>query len=166
MNDPGCLPGAERANDSHMNASNAARLQQTLHDRIPLTRAMELTVTDYDGGHLLLSAPLAPNVNDKGTAFGGSLYNIAVLCGWSLLRLKLNEAGLEKKNIVIQEANTRYLLPVTGELQAECRLVPEVWQDFLQPLQQRGRARISLNVIIRQQDKAAVEFTGQYVALD
>lgn len=143
-----------------------AELTRFLHANIPLTSAMQLSAAAWDGQRLELNAPLAPNVNDKGTAFGGSLYNVAVLCGWSLLRLKLNEAGLEKKNIVIQEANTRYLLPVSGELQAECRLVPEAWQDFLQALQQRGRARITLTVVIRQQDKAAVEFTGQYVALD
>ncbi|MBA4381573.1 MAG: thioesterase [Sideroxydans sp.] len=146
--------------------THAAALEQTLHRDIPITREMGIRVAAYDGKHLRLTAPLAPNVNDKGTAFGGSLYSVAVLCGWSLLRLKLNEAGLEKKNIVIQEANTRYLRPVTGELQAECHLVPEAWQDFLQPMQQRGRARITLSVVIRQQDKAAVEFTGQYVALD
>jgi thioesterase domain-containing protein len=146
--------------------SQTAELTTFLHTSIPLTQAMQLAATAWDGQRLQLSAPLAPNVNDKGTAFGGSLYNVAVLCGWSLLRLKLNEAGLEKKNIVIQEANTRYLLPVSGELQAECRLVPEAWQDFLQALQQRGRARIALTVVIRQQDKTAVEFTGQYVALD
>ena len=146
--------------------SATARLQQTLHDSIPLSRVMQLTVTDYDGSRLVLSAPLAPNVNDKGTAFGGSLYNLAVLCGWSLLRLTLDEAGLEKKNIVIQEANTRYLLPVAGELRAECHLVPEAWQDFLPALQKRGRARITLTVTIRQNDKPAVEFTGTYVALD
>jgi thioesterase domain-containing protein len=146
--------------------SATARLQQTLHDSIPLSRAMQLTVADYDGSRLVLSAPLAPNVNDKGTAFGGSLYNVAVLCGWSLLRLRLDEAGLEKKNIVIQEANTRYLLPVTGELQAECRVVAEAWQDFLQALQKRGRARITLTVAVMQGGKPAVDFTGTYVALD
>lgn len=146
--------------------SQTAELTRFLHAHIPLSQAMQITARNYDGQSLVLGAPLAPNVNDKSTAFGGSLYNLAVLCGWSLLRLKLNEAGMEKKNIVIQEANTRYLLPVSGELQAECRLVPEAWQDFLQPLQQRGRARITLNVIIRQQDKPAVEFTGTYVALD
>lgn len=146
--------------------SQTAELTRFLHVHIPLSQAMQIAARDYDGQSLLLSAPLAPNVNDKSTAFGGSLYNLAVLCGWSLLRLKLNEAGMEKKNIVIQEARTRYLLPVSGDLQAECRLVPEAWQDFLQALQQRGRARITLNVLIRQQDKPAVEFTGTYVALD
>lgn len=144
----------------------AEQLQQTLYTAIPLTREMGLRVAAYDGQTLQLAAPLAPNVNDKGTAFGGSLYNIAVLCGWSLLRLKLNEAGLNKKNIVIHEAHTRYLLPVTGELHAACTLTGDALTEFLQPLQKKGRARITLTVAIHQQDKSAVEFTGQYVALD
>lgn len=144
----------------------AEQLQQMLHQQIPLTRGMALRVLGYDGLALRLAAPLAPNVNDKGTAFGGSLYTIAVLCGWSLLRLKLNEVGLNKKNIVIQEANTRYLLPVTGELRAACTLTPDASTEFMQRLKIKGRARITLTVTIHQQDKTAVEFTGNYVALD
>ena len=144
----------------------AAQLQQTLHSDIPLTREMGITVAAYDGRQLCLAAPLGPNVNDKGTAFGGSLYSIAVLCGWSLLRLKLNEAGLNQKNIVIQEANTRYLLPVTGELRATCAITTDALTEFMQPLQKKGRARITLTVAIHQQDQTAVEFTGTYVALD
>jgi thioesterase domain-containing protein len=144
----------------------AEQLQQTLYTDIPLTRAMGLRVSAYDGQTLRLAAPLAPNVNDKGTAFGGSLYTLAVLCGWSLLRLKLNEAGMQQKNIVIHEANTRYLLPVSGELHAACTLTGDVLNEFMQPLQKKGRARITLTVAIHQQDRTAVEFTGQYVALD
>ena len=147
-----------------MNA--AEQLQQTLYTDIPLARAMGLRVAAYDGQTLQLAAPLAPNVNDKGTAFGGSLYTLAVLCGWSLLRLKLNEAGMQQKNIVIHEANTRYLLPVSGELHAACTLNGDVLTEFMQPLQKKGRARITLTVAILQQDRTAVEFTGQYVALD
>ena len=146
--------------------SQTAELTRFLHRHIPLSDAMQLQVTAYDGERLELTAPLAPNVNDKGTAFGGSLYNLAVLCGWSLLRLKLDEAGLQKKNIVIHEANTRYLQPVTGDLHAACTLTSDALTEFMQPLQKKGRARITLTVAIHQQNQAAVEFTGQYVALD
>lgn len=141
-------------------------LTRFLHDNIPLTGAMQLQASAYDGERLELTAPLAANINDKGTAFGGSLYNIAVLCGWSLLRLKLNEAGLAQKNIVIHEANTRYLAPVTGELRATCSITVDALTEMLHALQKKGRARIMLTVTIHQQDKAAVEFTGQYVVLD
>lgn len=146
--------------------SQTAELTRFLHEHIPLSRAMQLQATAWDGERLELTAPLAPNINDKGTAFGGSLYTLAVLCGWSLLRLKLDEAGMPQKNIVIHEANTRYLLPVTGELRATCTLTSDALTEFMQPLQKKGRARITLTVAIHQQNQAAVEFTGQYVALD
>lgn len=141
-------------------------LTRFLHDNIPLTGAMQLQASAYDGERLELTAPLAANINDKGTAFGGSLYNIAVLCGWSLLRLKLDEAGLNRKNIVIHEANTRYLLPVTGELRASCSITTDALNELTQTLEKRSRARITLFVTIHQQEQAAVEFTGQYVVLD
>ena len=141
----------------------AARLEQILQQQIPIAREMGITVAAYDGRQLRLAAPLAPNVNDKATAFGGSLYSLAVLCGWGLLRLKLEEAG-QQKNLVIHEASIRYLKPVTQELQAECSLTPEAEAEFMQALQQRSRARTTLTVIIRQQGEAAVEFTGRYVA--
>lgn len=141
-------------------------LTRFLHGNIPLTSAMQLQAHAYDGERLELSAPLAANVNDKGTAFGGSLYNIAVLSGWSLLRLKLNEAGLNQKNIVIYEANTRYLAPVTGELRAACSITTDALTELMHTLQKKNRARITLTATIYQQDKAAVEFTGQYVVLD
>ncbi len=139
------------------------QLTRFLHQHIPLSAMMQLRAVAWDGECLRLSAPLAPNVNDKGTAFGGSLYTLAVLCGWSLLHLKLEAAGI-KKNLVIHEAATRYLLPVTGELHAECRVTAQDSQTFLDTLQQRGRARITLSVAILQQGQTAMEFTGRYVA--
>ncbi len=36
-----------------------------------------------DDEPVVLRAPLAPNANHKGTAFGGSLYSLAVLTGWA-----------------------------------------------------------------------------------
>ena len=146
--------------------SETESLTRFLRDNIPLTGAMQLQASAYDGERLELTAPLAANINDKGTAFGGSLYNIAVLCGWSLLRLKLNEAGLTQKNIVIHEANTRYLLPVSGELHAACSITSDALTELMHALEKKGRARITLTVTIHQQDKPAVEFTGQYVVLD
>ena len=49
-----------------------AELERHLLDTIPLAQAMELRVAGYEAGELRLCAPLAPNRNDKGCAFGGS----------------------------------------------------------------------------------------------
>ena len=140
----------------------AAALEHTLHDEIPLSQAMGIRVAAYDGASLKLAAPLAPNTNHKSTAFGGSLYSLAVLCGWGMLHLKLAEAGLHK-HIVIQESNIRYLLPVVQDMQAECRLDDLALKRFLRTLHKHDRARLSLEVEIKQDDLTAVEFSGRYV---
>lgn len=140
----------------------AAALERTLHDEIPLSQAMGIRVEAYDGTNLKLIAPLAPNINHKSTAFGGSLYSLAVLCGWGMLYLKLAEAALHK-HIVIQESDIRYLLPVDHDMQAECHLDDAAFQRFMRTLHKHDRARLSLDVVINRNDRPAVEFTGCYV---
>lgn len=139
-----------------------AALERTLHDEIPLSNAMGIRVTHYDGTCLQLTAPLTPNINHKCTAFGGSLYSLAVLCGWGMLHIKLGEAGLHK-HIVIQEADIRYLLPIDRDMHAECNLESTAFKRFLRTLQKHGRARLSLQVVIKHNDLPAVEFSGRYV---
>jgi thioesterase domain-containing protein len=140
----------------------AAALQRTLHAEIPISQAMGIRVAGYDGRCLRLAAPLAPNINHKLTAFGGSLYSVAVLCGWGLLHLKLAESGLHK-HIVIQESNIRYLRPVDQEMQAECCADEGELGRFFKALEKHGRARIALAVTLRTDDRVAVEFSGRYV---
>ena len=140
----------------------ATRLEHTLHHEIPISREMGIGVAGYDGRQLRLVAPLSPNINHKCTAFGGSLYSLAVLCGWGMLHLKLAEAGLHK-HIVIQEADIRYLLPVDQNMQAECSLDDGAFQRFLRTLEKHGRSRLALDVVIRHDGQPAVEFSGRYV---
>lgn len=141
----------------------AAALERTLHGEIPLSRAMGVRVAAYDGASLKLAAPLAPNINHKCTAFGGSLYSLAVLCGWGMLHLRLAEAALHK-HIVIQESNIRYLLPVDRDMQAECHLDEAAFKKFLRMLEKHDRARLELDVVIKHRGQTAVEFSGRYVA--
>ena len=145
-----------------MNAGAAAQLEAMLHGTIPLSQAMGVRVTGYDGECLRLEAPLAPNTNHKETAFGGSLSALAMLCGWGLLHLKLTEAGLHK-HIVIQASHLRYLRPVTTALRAECHVPQDALDRLLHTLNRRDRARIELRVTIPQHDEPAVEFSGRYV---
>ncbi len=145
-----------------MNITHAKQLEQTLHDEIPISHEMGITVAAYDGKQLRLAAPIAPNINHKCTAFGGSLYSLAVLCGWGMLHLKLAEAGLHK-HIVIQEADIRYLLPVDQNMQAECTLDDAAFQRFLRTLEKHGRSRLALDVVIKHDGQPAVEFSGRYV---
>jgi thioesterase domain-containing protein len=119
-----------------------ADLEQRLLADIPLARAMQLRVQAHDGDNLTLAAPLAPNINDKGCAFGGSLLSLLTLAGWALIVLKLRELDMNC-DVYVQNSDTRYLAPVWEDFIAQARLAEdESWNDFARTLQARGRARV------------------------
>ena len=104
----------------------AARLQAKFLREIPLTRHLGLRVDDYAGDELRVSAPLGPNVNDKGTAFAGSLNALMTLAGWGLVHLRLQEAG-EDCDIVIHKGELAFTAPIRRPFRAvavSCRVPP------------------------------------------
>ena len=60
------------------------RIQDYLHEHIPLSKAMGATVLKVDLSGVVLSAPLEPNINHRETVFGGSASSLAILaaCQW------------------------------------------------------------------------------------
>jgi thioesterase domain-containing protein len=139
------------------------QIQELLHSKMPLTRAMGVRVEAYDGARLILSAPLAANVNHLGTAFGGSLNALAVLSGYGLLWLELQETEC---HIVIRDSTISYERPVRGELRAICvRPEAAALAAFKKKFQQKGKARIALTATIEEQGITAVRFQGTFVAL-
>ena len=66
---------------------------QWLKESIPLAAAMQIEALQFDGQQLEMRVPLAANVNDKGTGFGGSIAALATLAGWSLTTLYLRRQG-------------------------------------------------------------------------
>lgn len=148
----------------HPSDEEPKALEAELRKRIPLAAAMDVRVRGFDRRGLALGAPLEPNLNPKGTAFAGSLYSLAVLAGWSMVRL-LTQAMQLECDIVIQESTVSYLKPVETALEAFCPL-PEIhdWERFATMLQRRGRARITLDASIYLNREAGLRFRGAYVA--
>ncbi len=140
-------------------------LERYLRETIPIARAMDLRVADYDGHRLALSAPLAPNVNDKGCAFGGSIASLLTLAGWGLAMIKLGEAGLGA-DIYVQEVGTHYLAPIFDEMVGEAWAPDNTWLQFLDHLRDHGKARIGIDAEIASADGAgiAARQSGRYVA--
>ncbi|MDD2335812.1 MAG: thioesterase domain-containing protein [Geobacteraceae bacterium] len=140
-------------------------LEETFHTKIPITKAIGIRVRQYDGTTLQLGAPLEPNVNDKGTAFGGSLFSLMVLAGWGLVCLKLKEEGITG-DIMIHESSINYSRPITADCQAHCSL-PEAaeYAGFIENLRSKGRARLALEVQIMVENKVAVRFRGSYAVV-
>lgn len=139
------------------------QIQELLHTKIPISRAMGVKVEEYDGVRLVLSAPLAANVNHLGTAFGGSLNALLVLSGYGLLWLQLQETEC---HIVIRESSITYDRPVRGEIRATC-VCPsaEVLAEFKHTFQTKGKGRIALTAAVEDKGITCVRFQGIFVAL-
>src|SRR5688500_6546081 len=93
-------------------------LQQYLHDRIPLSKAMQVVVHEATDERVVLEAPLTPNINHRETVFGGSASAVAILSAWALLYVRLHAEGLQKTRVVIQRNTMTYSRPMYGDFSA------------------------------------------------
>lgn len=141
-----------------------SRLQNLFDEQIPLAGAMHVRVANWDGVRLILEAPLAPNLNHHGTAFGGSLYTLGLLAGWGTLMLSLWNAG-RTADVVVQHGHADYRVPVNQPLRASCTIADESrWQRFMRRLDRRGRARLDLVSDIGTDESAAFTLELRFVA--
>jgi thioesterase domain-containing protein len=139
-------------------------LQHRIVSEFALARHIGIVVESADDAAVVLRAPLAPNANYKGTAFGGSLYSIAVLTGWAWLTRHLAARGMAA-DAVIQESSTRFLAPVHGELRASAAAPPVPQIDkFYKMMHRAGRGRIRLRVDIDYDQTPATTFEGVFAA--
>lgn len=133
-----------------------------LNRYVPLFAAMQARLDRCDAAGLSMVAPLAPNINDKNIAFGGAMAALAALTGWALTRTTLNEHG-ETAEIVITESTQKFLRPVRGDIVTEClRPDAQAVERFIQRYRQHGKARWTVEVVIRADGEPAMTFTGQY----
>jgi thioesterase domain-containing protein len=144
---------------------NEGELERYLHQHIPVSHAMGITVVSASRAAVELRAALAPNVNHRSTAFGGSVAALAVLAGWSLLRIGL-DGHSPIPRIVIQRSTMEYVAPVLADFNAVCRRPSDtVWQRFMSAYTRRGRGRLSLVVDVACEGSAVGHLTGVFVAM-
>lgn len=143
--------------------TTAESLESFLRAEVPLARAAQICVEAYDGTTLRARAPLGPNINDKGTAFGGSLYNLCVTAGWGMTSLKCGEHGLQG-DIVVAKAEIEYLNPLNEDLIAIVNSPnAEELSLFLANFRRRGKAAMTHQVTISSSDGIpCVRFKGKY----
>ncbi|MDE2600300.1 MAG: YiiD C-terminal domain-containing protein [Rhodocyclaceae bacterium] len=140
-------------------------LEHYLHAHIPLSLAMQVHVEEVDTDHIVLSAPLAPNINHRETVFGGSASAVAILAAWSLLNTRLRSEGIATK-LVIQRNTMSYEAPIAGSFTAISRLeAPEKWAPFMRTLLRHGKARIRVLAELHYAGQVAGRLEGEFVAL-
>ncbi|UXI68319.1 thioesterase domain-containing protein [Tahibacter amnicola] len=149
-----------------MSAVLVNALEREILSEIPLARAMELRVDRTAGDRIVLAAPLGPNINDKGCAFGGSLASVLTLSGWALIVLRLREAGHDC-DVYVQDSQLRYLAPVWGEIRAEARVADgDSWDSFLGMINARGKGRLRVVAVVADANgQPATTLEARFVAL-
>ena len=136
-----------------------------LHAHIPLSRAMQVQVDKFEEASVVLSAPLAPNLNHRETLFGGSASAITILAGWSLLHTRLRRAGMVSR-LEIQRNTMEYDLPVAGDFAARASLQnPAQWDAFVRMLARKSKARIAVVSVLEYEGREAGHLVGEFVAL-
>ncbi len=132
---------------------------------MPPVAALGLRIVEATSERLRLHAPLAPNVNDKGCAFGGSLTSLMTLAGWGLIVLRLAEAGLDA-DVFVADSGTCYRAPLYADLEATAELAEgESWEAFLDTLRSRGRARLAVRAVVGlPEGGVAAESLSRYAA--
>ncbi len=141
-------------------------LNAVLTGDIPLGQAMALAITRLDESGISLALPLAPNVNDKGTAFGGAMASAMILAGWSLPRLLLRREHLNA-DLVIGRCELRFMKPVTEDFQVHCD-----WPDqaalasFVEALRKRGKGRLALSPNVTCSGQRVAMLEAHYTAIE
>ncbi len=140
----------------------ARRLNRRFREQIPLAREIDLEIIGYDGRSLVMTAPLTPNRNDKGTGFAGSIAALATLAGWALITLWVEER-LGPADVAVYRSEMDYRQPITDDFFARCQLPEEEALDgLLAALESKGRGRLELSVTVCQGETEAVFFWGAY----
>ncbi len=141
-------------------AALCRELEARWHREIPISAAMGISVSQFHGGRLAVTAELAANVNVHGTAFAGSLFSLASLTGWGLVYLQMLDRNLTG-SIVFVQGQIRCLKPAEADVTARAG-----WSESaaaaLDALADSGRARFHLNVELDAGNGIAATFSGEY----
>ncbi len=139
-------------------------LEMFLKKEIPLTSSLGVRIKRLTPEKVELSAPLHPNHNHMGTAFGGSLSTLMILAGYTwLYQILLSRSG--EVHVILQSQEVRFLSPVQEDIHAICPSPDEhILQEFLRMYDRKGLARIQLHTFIEIRGQKAAIMTGEFVA--
>lgn len=144
-------------------------LERLIVEEMPITEHLEFSLAADEDGRVHASAPLQPNANHMGSAFGGSLSMLATVTGWAMMHQVFEDAVEDMKRrveVMIQESDIEYLRPVYENISVICERPDEdALERFERMMDRWGRARLELKCKIDAAGERAVTFMGKYVAM-
>ena len=128
-------------------------LEHFVENYLPALQRLEFSIVQADEHTVILSAPLSANFNDKGTAFGGSQYMLALSSAWALAYLNMVNGGEKETQFVIAEANIRYLRPTTSKrFFAQAKRSDDSLNTFVGNAHQNKRGKVKVTAEVFNED--------------
>lgn len=134
-------------------------LQDTWHEKIPITEHMGITLHQYTERTIETRASLNKNINLHGSMFAGSIFSQATLTGWGMIFLQLKQKEMQGE-IVLGDGNIHYHKPITMRPRAICNI--ESVKARFDLLKANKKCPIELTVDIHDGDVSVASFTGKY----
>lgn len=128
---------------------NSSEIIATLQEKISLYEHLGIESVQVSPHEVRLKVSLAKNKNHKGTAFGGSLYAVAVLASYAMVLTGLKARNLNTEDIVIAKGEITYLRPVEGDFEVVCGFDSLALEaEFYETLKVQGRVKAALTSYI------------------
>ena len=132
-----------------------------INNCIPIANSMGFAIEFIPPSRIEIHVPLNPNVNDKGTAFAGSIYSSLVLAPWYLLTEITQNHGLNCK-ISVFYSTVRFRTPIKDDFTAHCEISDS--RKLISALRENGRCRVSATSHISgTSEKQVCTFDGKYL---
>ncbi len=145
-----------------MTAIRLLALQQQIETQIPLTQALALQLQERQSHTLSLTAPLAPNCNDKGTMFAGSISTLCTLAGWALATLLAEDVGYNADVLAVKN-QMHFIAPIQSEAQVVASVTPDSPSQIKKHLDKKQRARCVVTVEVTAAQHTCARFEGSYL---
>ncbi|NPC68747.1 hypothetical protein HPP05_03160 [Corallococcus exiguus] len=138
------------------------RLATDLHARIPMTKFLGIHFEAFEPGRIVLTAPLGPSLNHRGTAFGPGVFTSAGLAPWLLL---VRAAWAERLAVQILLRRCEFAIhrPITCDYRARCDTLPGLEADTLR---QGGKVRLTAtSQVFIDEGEPAATYTAHFTLL-
>lgn len=145
------------------------RVEEFLHTRVPLSKAINCQVVEASDKALKLSAPKFVNtVADEGFS-DTSVLNLCNLASWAFIQISLQRLNY-KPFTSLTQANlekSREIDSNSSSIYATCTLPSDKeWQQFLRMLSRKSRAKVSLVTTLSDELGETSKLTCEYDARD
>ncbi|MEM9160368.1 MAG: YiiD C-terminal domain-containing protein [Verrucomicrobiota bacterium] len=145
------------------------RVEEFLHQRIPLSKAMNCQVQECAKNSITLFVPKFANTVENDRFFYGGLSTLGTLNAWTLAQVALRRLDYEP-DIRLLKADWKFNQEPSveaTEIRSICKLPSDKeWQQCLRMLSRKAQANITLKSDILEENKRIATVTCEFQATD